>query len=74
MSKLTPVKPKRSKLNEVHMGYFKKRGDATPPVVRTAATGERALSPAERLEEKLEERRLRKAWDENRLPSSLKGS
>lgn len=52
----------------------KTRGNPVPPTKRTPAPEDRTLSPEERLQERLEERRLRKSWDENRLTASLKGS
>ena len=52
----------------------KSRGTPTPPKKRTPAPEDRPLSPEERLQERLEERRLRKGWDENRLTASLKGN
>lgn len=38
------------------------QGDRTPPVKRKPAASERELSVEERLQEKLEDRRLRQDW------------
>jgi hypothetical protein len=51
----------------------KGHGQAKPPTVRTPATELRALSPEEKLQEHLEEKRLKKAWGENRLTATLRG-
>lgn len=51
----------------------KTRGTPTPPKKRTPAAADRALSPEEKLQEHLESKRLKKAWDEGRLTASLKG-
>ncbi len=48
-------------------------GKPTAPVTRKAATGLRSLSPEERLQEKLEERRLSDGWRERRVPSKGHG-
>lgn len=52
----------------------KARGIPKPPTVRDPSTEMRELSPEERLQEHLEARRLRKAWDEGRFTASLKGN
>ncbi len=51
----------------------KSRGTPRAPTVRKPAAEMRALTPEEKLQEYLEERRLRRSWDENRLTASLKG-
>ena len=57
------------------MGFARKTtGKPTPPVMRTPAAAQRSLSPEERLQEHLEDRRVEKGWRENRLTASLKGS
>lgn len=45
------------------------RGAPTAPVMRFAATGTRFLSPEERLQERLEERRLTVGWRERKVPT-----
>jgi hypothetical protein len=62
-------------LTRPQMGFARKTtGKPTPPVKRKPAPTQRPLSPEERLQEHLEERRLTKGWRENRLTASLKGS
>ncbi len=51
----------------------KARGTPKSPTVRTPAPTLRPLSPEERLQEHLEEKRLKKAWGENRLTATLRG-
>jgi hypothetical protein len=51
----------------------KSRGTPKGPTKRTPAAVDRPLSPEEKLQEHLEEKRLRRAWDNNELPASLKG-
>lgn len=74
MNKLPPVKPRKVLTNAQKAAFRKPRGTPASPTVRTPAPGLRELSPQERLDEKLEERRLRKTWDEGRITASLKGS
>lgn len=72
MSKFPPVKP-RKVLTAAQKEHFRKpRGTPAPPTKRDPAEL-RELSPEEHLHERIEERRLRKAWDEGRLTKTLRG-
>lgn len=51
----------------------KSRGIPKGPTVRTPAASLRELSPEERLQEHLEEKRLKRAWNENRLTATFRG-
>ena len=73
MNKLPPVKPSKVLTTAQKEHFRKARGTPVSPTVRTPAPALRELSLPERLDEKLEERRLRKAWDEGRITASLKG-
>ena len=54
-------------------GITRKRGFVKPPSARTPAASLPPLSQTEALHERLEERALNKAWEENRLTAPLKG-
>ncbi len=51
----------------------KSRGTPRAPTVRTPAPELKKLSPEEKLQEHLEEKRLKRAWSENRLTATLRG-
>lgn len=51
----------------------KSRGTPRGPTKREPAAADRPLSPAEKLQERLEAKRLEKAWEANRLTAPFKG-
>jgi hypothetical protein len=53
--------------------FYLGAGAPAGPTRRTPAAALPVLTAEEQLHERLEERRLRKAWDENRLTASLRG-
>ncbi len=51
----------------------RKRGVRAPPTYREPAKSLRPLNAGESVQERLEERRLRRSWDEGNLPKPMKG-
>ncbi len=62
------------RLTDAQVGRMRKsRGVVKGPTVRTPAPELRPLSPEEKLQERLEERQLKRAWESNRLTASFRG-